>query len=203
MDSVNAFTVEGLTVKLYQDEDATNPREDFDNAGTMVCWHKSYTLGDKHSFAIPSDFEEWAKANKALVLPLYLYDHSGITMRTSEFGDPWDSGQVGYIYILPEKIHEEWGKGPHAYKKARICLVGEVETYDMYLRGDVYGYVVEDEEGKSLDSCWGFFGQECAEEEARAAAKSCAETRREKRAAKLKTLIKNKVPLEKRAGALS
>ena len=28
-------------------------------------------------------------------LPLYLFDHSGITMNTSGFSCPWDSGQVG------------------------------------------------------------------------------------------------------------
>ena len=29
-----------------------------------------------------------------VILPLYLYDHSGITMNTCGFSCPWDSGQV-------------------------------------------------------------------------------------------------------------
>ena len=33
-----------------------------------------------------------------VILPLYLYDHSGITMNTCGFSCPWDSGQVGWIY---------------------------------------------------------------------------------------------------------
>ncbi len=34
---------------------------------------------------------------------------------------------------------------------------GEVEVYDQYLRGDVWGFeVIED--GEVKDSCWGFFG---------------------------------------------
>src|SRR3954468_649151 len=36
----------GLTIKIIADEDATNPRTELDNAGTMVCWHSRYTLGD-------------------------------------------------------------------------------------------------------------------------------------------------------------
>lgn len=51
------------------------------------------------------------------------------------------------------------------WKKAALrWLQGEVETYDMYLQGEVYGYVVdelEDEEdddwNENTDSCWGFY----------------------------------------------
>ena len=37
------------------------------------------------------------------ILPLYLYDHSGLSMNTSGFSCPWDSGQVGWIYCNNEK----------------------------------------------------------------------------------------------------
>ena len=33
--------------KIYTDEDAANPRTEFDNVGTMVCWHRGYNLGDE------------------------------------------------------------------------------------------------------------------------------------------------------------
>lgn len=39
-----------------------------------------------------------------LLMPLYLYDHSGITISTSEFCDPWDSGQIGFIYTNPRPL---------------------------------------------------------------------------------------------------
>ena len=37
--------------------------------------------------------------SKVAILPLYLYDHSGLTMSTNDFGDRWDSGCVGFIYM--------------------------------------------------------------------------------------------------------
>ena len=88
---------------ILADYDAESPRE-WDNAGHMVCWHRHYNLGDKHKFYDPEDFEETAKDWKgndriAVILSLYLYDHSGITMSCSPFSCPWDSGQVGYIYL--------------------------------------------------------------------------------------------------------
>lgn len=48
-------------------------------------------------------------SEKYIVLPLYLYDHSGITMNTTGFSCPWDSGQVGWIYASKEDALKEFG----------------------------------------------------------------------------------------------
>lgn len=53
--SLVAFRMPYL-LKISLDWDAPNPREDYDNLGTMVCWHKRYALGDKHDFGEPDDF---------------------------------------------------------------------------------------------------------------------------------------------------
>lgn len=183
-DAVETYEQDGLTAYLYQDSDASNPREDVDNFGRMVCCHRNYKLSDepdclyngkKHTetFDEPSDFQAWWEENGkgGAILPLYLYDHSGITMSTGSFGDVWDSGQVGYIYATRRMILENWNR-KHVTKKLReqadALLKAEVETYDQYLTGDVYGYQIEDGDGKHLDSCWGFFGHKYAEEEAKA-----------------------------------
>ena len=38
-------------------------------------------------------------SEKYIMMPLYLMDHSGLAMQTESFHDPWDSGQVGWIYV--------------------------------------------------------------------------------------------------------
>lgn len=176
MDALEQFEVDGLTVKIFQDEDAESPRVDYDNAGKMVCWHNRYTLGDKHTFHDPEGFLEWWKENGkgGILLPLFLYDHSGLTMSTREFSCPWDSGQVGFIYATKETILKEWGKGKKNFALAEEVLRGEVKTFDQYLTGDVYGYVVESPDGEHLDSCWGFYGAEYAKGEATTSAKHYA-----------------------------
>lgn len=107
----------------------------------------------------------------AVVLPLYLYDHSGITMRCSPFSCPWDSGQVGVIYMALSKGESELTHEKGNEKSLRdaivSCLEAEVEEYDQYLTGDVWGYVVENADGEHLDSCWGYFGSDYAKQEAR------------------------------------
>jgi hypothetical protein len=98
----------------------------------------------------------------AVVLPLYLYDHSGITMNTAGFACKWDSGQVGFIYATKEKIREVFGWKRLTKKRLQQIqdiLDGEVKTYDQYLTGDVYGYTIE-KNGEHIDSCWGYYGQE-------------------------------------------
>lgn len=101
-----------------------------------------------------------------IMLPLYLYDHSGITMNTTGFSCPWDSGQVGYIYVTLDEVR-------HEYQVQRVTrrvrekvieqLTAEVALYDTYLRGDYYLFIIEDEDGNTLDACGGFNGANPAE----------------------------------------
>ena len=167
MDAIETMEYRGYTIKIHRDEHNESPR-DWDNLGTMICWHSRYNLGDvqtsnPHNYYEP---DQWWEENMpmkdiAAILELYLYDHGGITMRTSPFSCPWDSGGVGYIYITKEKVRKEYGKKRISKQlKARVktYLQGEVETYDNYLTGEVYGYVVEDQGGEHVDSCWGFYG---------------------------------------------
>ena len=45
----------GYTLKIVHDDDGGNPR-DWDNLGTMLCWHRQYNLGDKNNYSDHRDF---------------------------------------------------------------------------------------------------------------------------------------------------
>ena len=98
-----------------------------------------------------------------LLLPLYLYDHSVLSISTSSFigraqHAEWDSGQVGVIYATRDMIQKEFGAiNPETLEKARKLLVAEVESYDLYLRGICFGYRLF-EDADEIDACWGFLG---------------------------------------------
>jgi hypothetical protein len=160
-------------VKVHHDENAESPRE-WDNLGVMACWHRRYNLGDVQPKEDPA---EWFKENApegSVVLPLYLYDHSGLTMSTGSFGDKWDSGQVGWIVATPEAIRKNFmvkriTKAIRA--RAEEVLRSEVATYDDYLTGNVWGYTLDVSEAceacgskvpksEGSDSCWGFIGSD-------------------------------------------
>lgn len=180
---------EGLKARIMQDEDPESPRE-WDNFGRMVCWHSRYYLGDvtesnqRRKVACDADgtefpgvetFDEWWKQNGkgGIILPLFLYDHSGISMSTSNgsypFNDMWDSGQVGWIYATADTIRREQlvkRISRTVREKTVECLVGEVKTYDEFLTGQVYDYMIEDADGEYVDGCSGFYGFEYCKEQA-------------------------------------
>ncbi len=169
------------TIEIEQDE-AEDPRT-WDNLGTMVCFHGRYNLGDKHNYDYGNEMfralsglypdkatEDLTDENiqrckdlaryKNVILPLYLHDHSGITMNTTGFSDPWDSGQVGYIYISLEDIRKEYNVTrvtPQLRRKVAEYLTNEVKTYDHFLCGEVYWFNIE-KNGEDVHSCGSYFG---------------------------------------------
>lgn len=229
-------TQKPYTLFVVPDDDPINPREEQDNFGSMICFHRRYTLGDEHNYEnaeeffqtlvqnnIPNKdvisyikdgnvdglkleynksehswelhtysdyFKKWfteytipapLKGNetdmseaileqmqwldlKALaekthcILPVYMYDHSGLTVNTTGFSCRWDSGLLGWIYASHDKVKEEFGQvTPEAVQKAENLLVGEIKDYDYYLTGQCYGFKLYKKE-EEVDSCWGFMG---------------------------------------------
>lgn len=148
----------GYTIKIIQDNNPINPRTDYDNFGKMVCFHNRYNLGDKHNFHDAEDFKEFIGKSDIIALPLFLYDHSGITIKTTPFNCQFDSSKIGYIYTTYEDIRKECGVTRITAKlreKVIRLLNAEVKAYDRYLTGEVYGYQIL--KGEDIeDSCWGY-----------------------------------------------
>jgi hypothetical protein len=159
---------DGFTLTIEQDPYPDDPRN-WDNAGVMYCSHRNYNLGDEQFKA--NMFDSWDEVEEYLIeerqakviLPLYLYDHSGITMNTTGFSCGWDSGRVGFIYLDKDTILKEWEYKKltkERRKKLEDYLRTEVQTYDQYLTGDVYWYGITDENGELVDSCGGYYGED-------------------------------------------
>ena len=176
MTPTETLTYRGLEIRIFNDPDAGNPRTEFENVGTMVLLHRRYDLGDdnarqlltEHCHAKGSNVDEYspplmleaaAAAHGVLFLPVYMYDHSGLTISTKPFSCPWDSGQLGIIYITPEKIAEEWPvplpeKGPpspNLKEDVLATLKDEVEQYNDYISGQCYGFEIREVDESPVD----------------------------------------------------
>src|SRR5208283_4115616 len=170
MHCIDSIEYKGHFINIFPDDDTPDPRKEFDHLGTMVCFHRRYDLGDRHEFRDPDEFAEFLKEEKPICLPLYLYDHSGITISTKSERfracDPqgWDWGMLGYIYVTKENVRKEYSVNRVSrkiFEKVVKLLLAEVDEYDHYLTGNVYGYEItkgERQEGQVINSCWGFFG---------------------------------------------
>lgn len=172
---------QGYQIEIEQDDDPESPRE-WDNLGVMVCFHGRYRLGDAHDYRT-EDFRGWDELEAQLrrdgaviVLPLYLYAHGGLRIKVGSFAGllpqghaEFDSGQIGFITVGRGAVLAEYGGERLSAKKlaqAEEVLRGEVETYDQYLRGDVWAYTVRSAGGAVLDSCAGLYGRDYVEREA-------------------------------------
>ena len=174
-------------LQVMYDTEPLNPREEYDNLGHMMCWHKRYNLGDENRFKDSNAFlqnlvkrtaseyaiigyarfgrsdtirlsydraahggtvesynhydqhwyqEDYFEGNlednkkavaeslvesmddndlfriasvKNVILPLYLFDHSGLRMSAGSFARiapyaEWDSGQVGSMLRLRKSV---------------------------------------------------------------------------------------------------
>lgn len=163
---------DGYKIRICYDEDSEDPRTFFTNFGTFVLSHRKYSVANETDFKF-QDYNGWEALQKAVVkehgpcviLPVFMYDHSGValsTVREGCFADQWDSGVLGFIFVSHKRIRDEFAL-KHVSKKAlaksREILVSEVELYGYYLNGEVYCYDILDEAGNETGtSGMGFFG---------------------------------------------
>lgn len=175
----------GLEAHIYYDTDPQPPEYDI----VKIAYSSSrQCLGTENVSREQLDkIRDGIASGKYVGVPVWAYVHSGATistgrklrgdtaarLRENPYGCPWDSGQSGYAYVTYEDALREWGRkrlSAQQKQKAVHYIDGVVDEFAAYLRGECYGYeILRGEE--VLDSCWGFIGDECVEQEARAALK--------------------------------
>lgn len=154
----------GLTLNIFEDT-YENPREYYENSniGKMVCWSDKYEIGDKHEFETPKEFYKWSCKHSnqiACILPLFLLDHTNLSISTRPFMDPWDSWQVGYIYCTKEALEQHGYKSVVDDKVIESLLEDEVQEYDKWLScyPPYYSFEITDEDDNIVESMGIFDG---------------------------------------------
>jgi len=162
-------------LEIEQDDDSMNPRTEWDNITTMVCFGKYSYLGDKTNYK-RDDFGSWDELkeqiesdhNVLMIKPLYVYDHGGVTISTSPFNDRFDTSRIGWIFIEEKQWTLMMGEDmDRSEDRLERIIDGDVETYDKYLMGEVYRYSIYEIETCSLghehrnhvEGCGGFYDE--------------------------------------------
>ena len=184
MEAIKTIEYKGYKINVYPDDYSESPRHD-DNLGTMTCFNRRYELGDASDLR-PSDFSGWEDLRKHLektndivvILPLYLYDHSGLRIKVGSFRGmisqghaEFDSGQVGFIYATAGIIRRNYGLeriSKQCREKVERQLRAEVSLYDDYLAGYVYGYDINELPDAGAFGYFGDSGQDAMIIEAQA-----------------------------------
>lgn len=154
---------DGNILNIYYDEDfAENPQVTWDNLGHCEFFHKRYKFGNENLFTDHIEAQNYALSNKVISLPVYMYEHSGITISTTSFNCQWDSGLLGYIWVSKENVRNEFGvKSINKKLKEKVLdiLQAQINLLDDYVQGNVFGFkVIDKNTNQEIDSCWGFYG---------------------------------------------
>src|SRR3990167_8973304 len=143
----------GLTIKIFQDDNPQSPEEWGDDSLFLVADHRDFYVKPPKNSTTESVVKDYNKTHHVFGLEAYI--HSGVVLSLSREGNfvdrQWDVSQLGLVFVAK---NETKTKG-----KARKLAQGLIKTWNQSLSGDVYGYDIEDG-----DSCWGFYGLEAVRE---------------------------------------
>jgi hypothetical protein len=150
-----------VTFEVLQDDSPMNPRDEFDHLSTFYGSSSHWLIGGKndvnkrYSWDLSLTIDEF-KREKAIIV---------------EF-----ESNAGTCYAVVERSQLKAEYLDHGYSMrkalywARHCAQSEINEWLAYANGEVYGYIVKDNDGEHLDSCWGFYGYEFCKEEAKSQA---------------------------------
>jgi hypothetical protein len=131
-------------IKIRQDEDCESPN-DWENENLFLVYdHRQFTV--KRKGFEPKDI--WDALNEGLeeeenyypdyfIFPVEAYIHSGVSL--SLFSGTkqcrWDSSVSGYILASKEEFKD--------LETAKTAAKGLIETWNQYLSGEIYGFIIE------------------------------------------------------------
>lgn len=185
--AVETINYKGCVIDIDYDDNAESPRIWGGNIATFVCEHRNYRLGDEYDIdaAVDELFDKYVKGHddedltidekleliektdEVFILPISIYDHSGVDIwlgSTAGHVDArWDCSTVGFAYIeksvLEQKTLPSLPDLPWKERAEKI-MDAEMDLYASYVRGEVYGYMIDGLDDCPLDSCWGYYGDE-------------------------------------------
>lgn len=203
---IEEIDYKGHHIEIENDEDPQNPRTEWDNYTVIHCCSSRHYLGEKNH----ANWEEFhaavreARKRGDMVFDVYAYIHGGVALSLGDFYGKvpqghaqFDSGKCGCIVVKKKDIIENWGKKNWTEalkKKAYEVAESDIETFNSYLNGEVYGYLI-DEGTEDGDSCFGFYSVEEAMGEAKSVVDFVVKRDIKSHLEQLKLWIKNKVPL--------
>ena len=197
-DLIETIEYRGYEIEVCYDTDASSPDYWGDDQAFIVYDHRDFTIKRK-GFDPRSIFEHTSESKRMFydgyyVFILNAYIHSGVALSLVRdrypFNDRWDVSTTGYVLV---KRVKGWSWTRDKARKIAEC---QVEEWNQYLSGDVYGYNSE------IGGCWGFYGKEGREGMIMDAKCEIDHHIREKNRKQLKehfnqmkTWIRNRVPL--------
>lgn len=192
----------GFKIIIDNDSECSENPGDWGNEESFLVYdHRDFYV--KREGFDPNDIFETMQTGKKLFegyfyFPVYAYIHSGVSLSLGKmsypFTDRWDVSFKGFALVKKQK-------GSYTMEKAYKIAEGEIDMWNDYLSGNVWNFRTEDKNEEMIDSCCGFYGDSEKSglmDEAKSSIDYEIEKRRKAKQNKVKTLLSNHVPIEKR-----
>lgn len=149
----------GVRLRILYDSHAESPLSEEGDAVILAIFARNRINPAHDRLPTVEMAQDFVAANRDreseyAVFSVWAYEHGNIMFKAVDIGsenpfsDGWDSGSAGLIALKRAEF------GPDLLKIANgIC-----ETYTDWCNGEVYGFVVENEDGDQIDSSWSFYG---------------------------------------------
>ena len=151
------YSKDDWKIKIEYDSDSENPR-DWSNLGEFLVSNRCRYCENESDLDIDEiDLKTLSKTH--IILPVSVYDHSGVSIYIGSPCDRWDSGQVGWYIVSKDKIRSEYNVkriSPKLRERVISYLESEVKTFNQWINGEVYSYTLY-HNGEEEDSCSGFY----------------------------------------------
>jgi len=124
-----------------------------DNAfyDAMVETQDNATDGENHIELIKKYLKEQGE-NVLAIYPITRYEHGNVSYRLGT-QQGFDYSNCGF-YIVTKQSADEIGTKKKDFEKV---IADELERYNSYANGEVYGFTLYDDNGEHENSCWGFY----------------------------------------------
>jgi hypothetical protein len=161
-ECVHEETYRRCNIKIFQDDCYEHFFDDlkYDEDVIFVHYHRDLWL-ERKDVICEDDLRAYMQGEKIPQEKEYhifltrAYIHSGAHVSLVDEGVPypderWDVSRCGCVLV----VKKHW----RMRKSARKAASGHLNYVNDLMSGNVWGFQIEDQDGKDIDSCWGFAG---------------------------------------------
>ena len=152
MEAIHTENYRNHTIKIFRDDSSDNPGDWGDDELFLVANHRDFFVTRPElgrSFTARDVIREYEHTH--FLFPLEAYIHGGVCLALAGEGNfpdrAYDVSMVGLVAVSKAILSEM------TRKKARKYAERLLKTWNDYLLGNVYGYVIEPAHETQQDPC--------------------------------------------------